>query len=281
MGVRKRWARFRKARTLSRIRCYAHCIVALSTLAAAGGVVILDMKSLLSEYLHDDIIDSISYTPSAILLGAILAVTLHYLADLLAISLVASSLDEIPEGFYHAAAKEVVEDIRYYRTNAKVYIGPIRQEKSKRKLEVVLSSVIVGMEDSDMEMMHSKFAPATGGSSIDPEVHIKIDNKECNNNETIRIRKGDRKPEHVNVYHHLEEDKSCFSDRHIWLSPVSGGFSVHFRLPEYTCNAFILRGTKERRIDDQRVEDENVIFSYHEALFSNQGFSWSIEKKKI
>lgn len=268
MGVGELWTRFRRDRVPSRNRLCVHGAVVLLTLVAASIVLLLDLRSLLQNSLHQDIINSINYAPTAVLLGAILAVTLHYVADLIAVRLLAPPLDEIPEGFYHAAAKEVTEDIGFYRTNAKVYIGPICKEGDKLKLSFVLSSDIIGVKGTHLEKRHAEYESAV-------REYYLIDGTDWDE-DTLQINEGDRKSECVKFHYYLEKD--CYDDKHIWLSPTAG-FSVHFRLTGYKCNASLLRGSKEVSIKDKRHDGGYVNFFYHGSLFANQGFSWSIKKE--
>lgn len=287
MGVRKHWRRFRGERIQSRIRFLIYfglCLLASILMLAVFHFFEIELPSR-------DILGSV-------ILGGLLAVVLHYFFRLIDNFLTSPFLDEIPEGFYHAAEEEL-HDIGYYKISAKVEIAKkdkIIDGTEGEYLEVTFSSVIVGAEKSHIDKKSYHFGPSVTGNQIVPsEIHYKIGkiewkskSKRTINQEyeheyedgIIPIEKGEHKSEIVKAYYYLEKDESRYGDDHIWQSPVSGGFSVQFKLPEYDCNALIKRGPKLKQIEDRRADDEGEHFFYPKSLFSNQGFHWSITKKE-
>ena len=290
MGGGKRWDRFRRDRTYSWIRFLMHSVVVLLTLVAAGGIVILNMKEMLEKILPSDIISNITYTPSAMLLGAILAVALHYAVYLIVTLSIWLFLDEIPKGFYHAVAEEL-QGVGYYRISTKVEIRITKIKidgDEKEHLEIAFSSDIVGTENTFID---KKYYHSDSSEKITPkEIHYKIGNEEWRSttkkddtitikkDDTITIKKGERISEAVKVYYDLERDELI--DDHMWRSPVSGGFSVTFRLPGYKYSANITRGPKLHNFEDNYSVDGGRCYSYSKSLFSKQGFKWFIEKEK-
>lgn len=284
MVVRKHWRRFRGKRSQSHVQLLIYIVLFFLASFLLIGVYCSGVIG------HPD-----RKIWGSIVLGGVLAVALHYFFLFIDKLLTLPFLDEIPEGFYHAAEEELCA-IGYYRVSTKVEIAikniMIGGIKGKY-LEVALSSDIVGAAKSHIDKKYYHFGPSVTGSGIVPrEVHYKIGETEwkskretaqnCEHKHEhgiISIKKGEHKSETVKAYYDLEEDKLSYGDNHVWQSPVSGGFSVHFRLPEYNCNAEIKRGPKLEQIEDRRVDGGSEHFFYPKSLFSNQSFYWSIKKK--
>ena len=137
----------------------------------------------------------------------------------------------------------------------------------------------------------------------EPPKH-QIDGREVGGPESggsVPIGKGEVKSEYIESTFPFDDAslEEGIEDVHRWLSPISGGFTVIFYLPveckcsgrykclesKYNCHLTILRGYRKDDIlpTKTRWRKEGDFwkrrFVYNEALFSHQGFHWSIKKK--
>ena len=257
----------------------------LLALSAIFTIIKLDMNSLLPAFLNN------STTASVILVSALVAVFFHYIFYFIGDCLMPKSLCEIPFGFYEETSRVVFMDFGFYRMNTQVIIGPICLDKDKQRMKFTLKSdiIIVNSDKGNIDIKYDA-GPLAGNVSVLPdEIDYKIGTfegtrttKETNSHirvkETIRIDGTQTKfAEICVIYYDLGKGEvTCLKDDHIWLSPVSGGLSVHLEFPEYQCSVVTLG---EPAPAPFRREHDGRSFSHPEAVFANQGFSWSIEKE--
>ena len=228
--------------------------------------------------------EKLSAAPTAILASALLATALYYFFSLVVRFLEAPALREIPKDFFEGIEKEVYKYVGYYRTNVEIWIFLEKQEAEERhKVKIVFHSYIYGRREFSY----------IGVPKFDPPkwAEFKPKPKYTINGHTVTkeypIHKGDIKSERLEVCYLLESemenflDDRVFKDNHLWDSPVSGGFVIHFEFPEefpeYECKVCIMKGSKKEPI---YPSGKTKKFVHSGALFAHQGFSWSIEKEK-
>lgn len=285
MNIREHLDGFWRGRKLSSIRLRVSLSVILMALVAIFMIIHFEMSSLLPTFLNN------STTASVILISALFAVFFHYIFDFIGECLMPKPPGEIPFGFYEETLRVVFMDFGFYRMNTQVIIGPICLDKDKQRMKFTLKSDII-IANSDKGNIDIKYdaGPLAGNVSVLPdEIYYKIGTfggtrtkKEPDSHirvkESIRIDRTQTKfAEICVIYYDLGKGEvTCLKDDHTWLSPVSGGLSVHLEFPEYQCSVVTLG---EPAPAPFRREHDGRSFSHPEAVFANQGFSWSIEKE--
>lgn len=241
-----------------------------------------------------------------VIIGGVLGTLTALTVELIVVLLGKPDLSEIPMDLYESAKKEVLTTVRYYRDNCTIHI----KLRKTNMLQIVLESEIYGKDDGGSILRAEIEPPKASGSgeSSQPEHNEdpkhQIDKQEVGvpgNGGSVQIDKCEVKSEYIeSTFSFCDSNlKAGIQDEHRWRSPVSGGFTVLFYLPvececsgkckcpdsKYDCHLRILRGYREDDLPPTKnlwIKEEDFWkkrFVYNDALFSQQGFHWSIKKK--